>query len=172
MNRQTYLTDIINQNRFVTGAELGLWDGRTYLHLLRHCPDLMLIGVDLWKSQGIYTGVDKWGNDWSEQSHQEHEKKVRGGAAKYGDRSIIYKMSTVDAAHLVAPGSLDFVFIDADHSYMGVVSDIRAWSSKIKPGGLLMGHDIDWDSVRKAVIDEIGNNYIICPDNVWSHAIS
>jgi predicted O-methyltransferase YrrM len=38
---------------------------------------------------------------------------------------------------------LDFVFIDADHSYEGCKADIEAWFPKVKPGGLLSGHDYD-----------------------------
>ena len=44
------------------------------------------------------------------------------------------------AAHF-ADGSLDYVFIDADHSYAAVSRDIDAWRPKVKPGGILAGHD-------------------------------
>lgn len=37
--------------------------------------------------------------------------------------------------------SLDFCFIDADHTYESVSKDIDAWRSKVKNGGILAGHD-------------------------------
>jgi predicted O-methyltransferase YrrM len=46
--------------------------------------------------------------------------------------------------------SLDFVFIDACHEYENVITDINAWLPKIRPGGLLCGHDKDMDGVKKA----------------------
>lgn len=46
-----------------------------------------------------------------------------------------------EAARHYADGSLDFVFIDADHGYNSVTRDIDAWRSKVKPGGIFAGHD-------------------------------
>jgi cephalosporin hydroxylase len=37
--------------------------------------------------------------------------------------------------------SLDFVFIDAAHDTPKVTADVRAWLPKVKPGGVLAGHD-------------------------------
>jgi hypothetical protein len=48
---------------------------------------------------------------------------------------------SVSAAALFAPASLDFVFIDGDHSRAAVLADIAAWLPKVKVGGLLAGHD-------------------------------
>jgi predicted O-methyltransferase YrrM len=49
--------------------------------------------------------------------------------------------------------SLDFVFIDGDHSYNGVKKDLKGWFPKIKNGGIIAGHDYFEPScgVRQAV---------------------
>jgi len=36
---------------------------------------------------------------------------------------------------------LDFVYIDADHSYKSVKEDINAWAPKVREGGIVAGHD-------------------------------
>ena len=53
--------------------------------------------------------------------------------------------------------SLDFVFLDASHTYEDVKADIQAWKPKIKKGGYLGGHDfqIDFPGVVQAVQEEI-----------------
>jgi len=38
-------------------------------------------------------------------------------------------------------GSLDFVYIDANHSLPYVIDDIMTWLPKIRPGGIISGHD-------------------------------
>ena len=37
--------------------------------------------------------------------------------------------------------SLDIVYLDADHSFNGCSNDIDYWYPKVKPGGILAGHD-------------------------------
>lgn len=49
---------------------------------------------------------------------------------------------SVDAAAKFADGSLDFVFIDAPRDFVNVFADVRAWYPKVKPGGVIAGHDI------------------------------
>ena len=51
------------------------------------------------------------------------------------------RMTSVEAAATYDDASLDFVFIDADHSYEAVKEDIIAWWPKVKPGGIISGHD-------------------------------
>lgn len=51
------------------------------------------------------------------------------------------KSDSADAAKLFADHSFDYVFIDADHSYMSARADILAWRPKVKSGGILAGHD-------------------------------
>lgn len=163
MHRKQVIADLVLRNEWTAGAELGLWDGRTFLYLLKECPDLTLIGVDAWVEQGIYKGTDVDGNIWN---HSKHERKVREGAEEFGDRAEIVKASTTDAAPHIADKSLDFVFIDADHSAGGVYNDILGWRSKLKETGRLMGHDINWESVKTA-LRRAAVEYEILPDNVW-----
>lgn len=48
-------------------------------------------------------------------------------------------------------GSVDLLFVDGDHSYEGCLADINNWYCKVKPEGVILGHDYDWDTVRSAV---------------------
>lgn len=164
MTRADVLIDLINKHDWRYGAELGLWDGRTFLKLLAACPKLHMVGVDFWQDSPGYTGTDKDGNVWN---HNKHEVTVREAIKPNADRVTLLKMSTIEAANYVENGSLDFVFIDADHSTEGVLADIAAWQLKLKSNGTLLGHDINWPSVKEAVLKVYGDNYDVLPDNVW-----
>lgn len=64
---------------------------------------------------------------------------------------------SVEASKLYEDASIDFIFIDGDHSYEGVKRDINAWLPKMKPNSILSGHDYAWAAeIRKAVDDVFG----------------
>ena len=64
------------------------------------------------------------------------------------------KMPSERAATLFEDGTLDFVFLDADHGYEAVRRDLQCWFPKVKRRGVLGGHDYsntDFPGVRRAV---------------------
>ncbi len=64
------------------------------------------------------------------------------------------KMPSEQAASLFEDGTLDFVFLDADHGYEAVRRDLQCWFAKVKRRGVLGGHDYlnnDFPGVRRAV---------------------
>jgi predicted O-methyltransferase YrrM len=67
----------------------------------------------------------------------------------------MHNMLSANAAPLYKSESLDAVMIDANHEYSFVKDDIAAWFSKVKPGGLIAGHDfgLEHPGVIKAVIE-------------------
>ncbi len=79
--------------------------------------------------------VDPWEGIW-EQDYQEAADNVR----EFGDRAIIRKTTSVEAAKDVADLSLDFCYIDADH-VAGIETDLAAWWPKLRRGGIIAGHD-------------------------------
>lgn len=163
--REHYLAKLIRDHGLLRVAELGIWKGRTFLHLLAH-TEATVIGVDAWRHRPENDGVPG-GETYATWDMDAYEANVRRQAAAYGERAQILKMETHEAAHQVADGSLDLVFIDADHSEIGVRRDIADWSPKVRAGGWVTGHDIDWPTVRRVVEDCFGA-YQVGPDNVWA----
>jgi predicted O-methyltransferase YrrM len=48
------------------------------------------------------------------------------------------------------PGGLDLLFLDGDHAQAAVLSDLRSYVPKLKPGGILLLHDFTYASVQAA----------------------
>jgi len=143
MSREIFLANMAIKHNWKIGAEVGVWYGRTFFHLLMNVPDLILYGVDTWKPGGhVHHHKDQ----------EQNKKDVLENAAMFSNRAIVLNMPSVEAAATIANNSLDFVFIDADHSFDAVCADIEAWTLKVKSGGYLTGHDWDWDSVMQAVV--------------------
>lgn len=71
-----------------------------------------------------------------------------------------------EAAAQFEDQSVDFVFIDADHIYEHVKKDVLAWMSKVKPGGIIAGHDYNPPhEVERAVNEIFGYRVIPIPSD-------
>lgn len=63
--------------------------------------------------------------------------------APFRDNIRILMMDSAEAGAVLADAYFDLVFIDADHSYEATLLDIRSLRSKVRPGGILCGHDCE-----------------------------
>lgn len=147
--RSEYLLELIYERKYKKGCEIGLWYGKTFFLLLEKIPDLTLFGVDIWTTCEASHSTDQVVN-----RRTVYEKASRFPGAR------IMEISSKRAAQAFSPESLDFVFIDADHTEQGVQEDIAAWWGKVRRGGIVCGDDYDFPSVRKTVDALIGDVHI------------
>lgn len=75
---------------------------------------------------------------------------------------------SAEAAKHFPDASIAIAFIDAGPDYVDVLRDLAAWLPKIKPDGILAGHDIDGLGVARAVADILGNRITIV-GRCWVH---
>lgn len=70
-----------------------------------------------------------------------------------GIKHELMKMNSKRASHLFDDGEIDFLFVDGDHLYEGVMADIKRWLPKVKVGGAVLFHDYNssWEGVQNAV---------------------
>jgi Methyltransferase domain len=146
------------------GAEIGVAIGQMSECLLLH-RGLTLYMVDSWEPeaeqpQHYLDSGDRYAHctPGEVQAHLDTAFRVTEFAA---ERRKILRMRSVLAANTIADDYLDFVFIDADHSYRGASEDIAAWEPKVKRGGVLGGHDYghartkdEWTWGPKQAVDE------------------
>lgn len=131
---------------------------------------------EIWAQSGVFDKivcVDAWMNGWNEQAKASNttelaEKKFDEVAAKY---PCIEKMKCTsnEAVEKFADGSLDLVYIDANHTYEAVKTDIEAWLPKVRKGGIISWHDYRrrWSGVMNAVDEKFGNPDQTFEDSSW-----
>jgi predicted O-methyltransferase YrrM len=122
---------------------------------------------------GVPHGLVWWG---IAKNQHDMDDIYAGVSARFSSdaRVKIKRLRSIDAASTFQDAYFDWVYIDGDHSYSAVMNDLFAWSTKVKPGGILCGDDLYWrdesrrPSVSSAVADfarEINRLYdIILPD--------
>lgn len=120
-----------------SGVEVGVWRG-----------DFARVILDRWQGAKLYL-VDAWRHlddyrDVSNSSDAEHEYNYQAtlrAIGPYQSRVEVVRDLSAAAAPQFRDGSLDFVYIDANHKYEHVCQDLALWYPKVKPGGLFAGHD-------------------------------
>lgn len=143
------------------GCEIGVWKGDLSAAFLRHLRPMILHLVDPWlfmpdKPQAIYGGREaKSQADMDvlyEQVTRRFDEEVSRG------RVVIHRATSAEAAAHIAEASLDWAYIDGDHSYEVVRTDVELYAAKVKPGGILCGDDYGsmgwWEGGVKRAVDE------------------
>lgn len=70
--------------------------------------------------------------------------------AEYASQIVIHRGFSYDV-HGEIPPQIDLLFVDGDHSYEGVLTDLRLYAPKLKDGGILIMHD----SAHPPILDVI-----------------
>lgn len=126
------------------GAEIGVQRGRMSEILFREFPQLQLFMVDTWRAADP-TSAYAATADASARQPQEHHSRNYVEAVRrttpYAERRRIIRKPSVEAAGELDTGYLDWLFLDADHSYEGCAADLPAWLRALRPGGFYAGHD-------------------------------
>jgi hypothetical protein len=82
------------------------------------------------------------------------------------------RLSSLAASALYSDKTLNCVFIDGAHDYKNVSDDIKHWISKIKPGGIISGHDYAHQPVKDALRDTIGEDKVkYFGEDVWFYKL-
>lgn len=113
------------------GVEVGVFRGEFSEHILR-----------IWRGRRLWM-VDPWRplDDYEEaHDHEDNRCEALRRVEPYGERACPVRETSQKAAALL-PNGLDFVYLDANHSYEAVKADLAAWYPKIKRGGLFAGDD-------------------------------
>lgn len=93
----------------------------------------------------------------SDPVHLQEAECVFAGVAAAHQNIVKVRKDSLAAAADFEDCSLDFVYIDACHTYEAVKADIGAWLPKVKIGGIIGGHDLDLIGVQQAVKEALGS---------------
>lgn len=134
---------------FKVGVEIGVKAGEFSETICR--AGLKLFGVDPYLTYEDYVEPE------TQQSLNQAMEKATARLKDYDFTAV--KKTSMDAVSDFADESLDFVYIDGNHSFKFVTEDIFEWSKKIKRGGIISGHDYVY--MPKRDIHLVHTKYVI-----------
>lgn len=155
--------------RHAVGAEVGAWKGDYSAHLLRATRPARLYLVDPWEyvydpdrpGNTLYGGRNPRGQERLDAIHDEIVRRFEPQIDR-GQVNVWRRRSTVAATQLDEP--LDWVYIDAVHSYDEVKNDLEAWYPHVRDGGIVAGDDYGlslgpWEDGVKRAVDEFARSH-------------
>ncbi len=127
------LAHMLAELNYKTLIEVGIAEGKYSEILCRANPRAEIYGIDPYEPHRGY-------NDYTRRSTFE---KLENNAHERLDKFSNYHFMRKYSAEAVKDfgNNLDFVYLDADHSYEAVTKDIKLWWPLIRSGGILAGHD-------------------------------
>lgn len=159
-----HLISIINGS-VKTMVELGSYQGESTAIFASNMSNLeILYAVDPWVNGYAPGDICSDGYPMSiVESNFDHRVK------KYPTVKKVKTMSQ-DFVVKIPDASLDFVYVDANHSYESCLADIKAWLPKVKQGGYIGGHDYlsaCFIGVVNAVNEVFGKPDLLFDDTSW-----
>jgi predicted O-methyltransferase YrrM len=136
-------------------AEVGVREGDNAIQILRRSLPKRLHLIDPW-----------------DERYSPHYESIKERMTN--KPVVIHRGRSTDIGRKFPDNFFDWVYVDADHSYNSVSKDLHLYYHKIKPGGVLAGHDFSrpraprvFTGVVRAVHEILNENLgkLICFSN-------
>ena len=160
--RDRFFPLLINEMNLKIGVEIGVDKAGFSKQILEETKIEKYVCIDTWQ--------DNFGSDYKPEYYNK-DGNVRFNEAREtlrpflgnfekpwedSGRAIMLRMTSLIAATKIIDNSLDFCYIDGDHSLEGIYDDIKAWIPKVKLGGIISGHDFK-DGPKSGINDHWGD---------------
>jgi len=141
------------------GVEIGVWKGEFSRIINNKLNPEVLYLCDPW----LFTPQhpDRWYGGTQATSQEDMDKIHENVANTFSNNSnvrIIKDLSTNLLKH-IEPGSLDWTYIDGDHSYEAVLEDLNISYQLIKAQGYITGDDFDNGNAIHQALDTFVDQY-------------
>jgi hypothetical protein len=118
--------------------EVGVYEGEFAAAMLAGCPSIR-----------SYTMLDPWRHldNWNKPFNRSDEalnsvmERALDVTAFASDRRHVLRGTTLEVIDEIPDGSLDFAYIDGDHTLRGILIDLIRVFPKLREGGWLAGDD-------------------------------
>ena len=133
-------------------AEIGVWKGEFSQQIKNLTRPKELTLIDPWAFQPSFPNRMFGGSVAT--SQDDMDAIYQSVVSQFAYETVkILRMNSTDAAAQFPDSYFDWVYVDGNHYYEYVLSDLQTWLPKVRPGGFLTGDDYLWhdDNGRQSV---------------------
>ncbi|MDZ7611873.1 MAG: class I SAM-dependent methyltransferase [Candidatus Moranbacteria bacterium] len=141
-SRLEFWINFINQLKLENICEIGVYKGDFAAEILKKCENINEYSmIDPWKH------LDHWNkpaNKDDETFNKFYDETIeKTNFAK--EKRLILRGKTTEVIDKIPDKSLDFAYIDGDHTLKGITTDLIKVYPKIKDGGWIGGDDFSYN---------------------------
>jgi len=148
LNRNALL-DKLPKN--AVAAEIGVNRGDFSERIFTYAEPAVLHLVDIWETERYHDGL-------RHHVYTRFDERIKDGSV------IIHHGYSTDVLPTFEDTFFDWVYIDTDHTYATTAAELRLADSKMKPGGIILGHDYtvgDWKMRNRYGVVEAVNEFCV-----------
>lgn len=140
LGRRSRLAELFADLEYTKGAEIGVHRGLYSEVLCKANPNLELLCIDPWNR---CPGISR---------HRAPMLFAEATERLVPYNTTLIRKTSIEAAQDIPDESLDFVYIDARHEFDFVMMDLIHWVPKVRPGGIVSGHDLSYVHHRHLIL--------------------
>lgn len=146
------------------GAEIGVFQGYNLCSLLKEAPNIKkMFAIDPYIAYDASDiGDSNYNQDLLNYSKEKSFNLIKQN--NFLNRVEFIYLTSNEALKQIKDESLDFIFIDGNHSYENAYEDFCNYFIKVKPGGVFSGHDKHLPTVYTALKNFSDKNNINFPN--------
>ncbi|MBI5766068.1 class I SAM-dependent methyltransferase, partial [Candidatus Falkowbacteria bacterium] len=120
-------------------VEVGVGTGDYSEAILKNGRFSTVYSVDSWLEfdREVYKDMNNVPQKEQDKRYRFVLKRLR----RFGKRNSVLRMASEQAVTLFKDDTLDFIYVDANHSYEVCKKDMELWWPKLREGGIFAGHD-------------------------------
>jgi hypothetical protein len=135
-------------------AEIGVWKGRSFSYFVVEAINsgkkFSAYAIDTFEGSSEHQ-KGQWCYDPITDNKDELFNHFLTNMEPIKDKIKIIRGRSADVATTFQDNYLDCIFIDGEHDYDAVLTDLNAYFPKVKKNSPIYGHDYNWSTVEKAV---------------------
>jgi hypothetical protein len=128
----------VSTRRLQTLVEVGVWRGEFAERMLSTCPEITrYYMIDPWRH------LDDWNKPANTDNAQFDEilNQTMSRTEPWAAKRTVLRGRTTEVADAIPDSSIDFAYIDGDHTLRGITIDLMRIWPKVRDGGWLGGDD-------------------------------
>ena len=139
------IIDKINEYGKIQWVEIGVRWGRNANFVLNNFDISTIHLIDPYCELPYLTHI------FNSESVKTYKDSAKNDLKPFKDKCVWYEDFSQNVIDKFDDNSIDIIYIDGDHSYEAVLSDLTLFYPKIKEGGLIIGDDYNEDGVKQSI---------------------